>query len=97
MRTKPHRLPTVLGILLIAVSLGSAAMSHMTYVSRWTFMRAIQYAQEFGQDPYELARTGADNLAGDFHAVALVSAACTTVLAASLILLARRRGYCPCA
>ena len=87
-----HRLSlTVLGALLIVVSLSLVGLSGFTYVNRWTYFRAVYDATENGQDPYQVSRICADRLAGDFFAYGLVCGASVAVLAVAIIVLAWRR------
>ena len=93
MSTKLHRLPmTILGMLLIVVSLAHVALAWFTHENRWTYFRAVYNAPTDGQDPYEVARSCADRLAGDFLVPTLVSGACTATLAIAITLLVWRRG-----
>lgn len=82
----------VLGLLLIVVTMAQLAMTWFVHENRWTYFRAVHDAPANGQDPYEVARTCADTMAGEFLVPTLVSTACITALAAAIIGLAWRSG-----
>ena len=86
-----RRWTIVLASLLILGSAASLVMFGLHHAMRWTYVRPVYYAQQQGQDAYEVARTSAAAMAGDFMTLAVVHATCIVLLAAAIIVLAVRR------
>lgn len=80
-----------LGVLLIVGSLAFVAVFGLCYSMRWVYVRPVYYAQQNGQDPYQIARSCAQEMAGAFMTWGLIYAACVTLVAVMITVLGTRR------